>query len=164
MLCPCSFLQGCQPQIKRATVFAALSEGIAGVEIAGADQWFLGDDASDAVHHPHRAFEAGPIGKGEEPPDLSLIFVGDKSGWDYGQSVGGRHQCCQQKRQHPAAVAQRGAQQFSVQRLEAVHQPPQSGADLVQGAWQRPLSAPEYLGAGHRRERQGIQRRKQNRA
>ena len=95
-----ALLQGLKPQIERATVFAALAEGSAGIKVARPHEGLLRHHSTDAVHHRHRAFQAGPFRQGEVAADLALVFVGDEGGGHRPQPSAGDDQSCQQQAQH----------------------------------------------------------------
>ena len=81
-----SILAWLEAQVKRATVFSALSEGAAGIKVAGAHQGLFADDPSDVVHHGHAALKAGAIGEGEVAADLALVVIGNERRWHHRQA------------------------------------------------------------------------------
>ena len=137
-----ALLQRLEPQIKRATVFTALAEGSAGVEVARAHRGFLRHHGADSIHHRHAAFQAGPLRQGEIAADLALVFVGNEGGGHRRQPAAGQQQSRQQQPEHQRRAPQPALQQRGVVLLQCF-MPRRSAAHPTQHAGQT-TAAPEF--------------------
>ena len=144
-----SLLQWLESEIKRATVFAALTEGVAGVEVAGAHQRLLRNHLANAVHHRKAALEAGAFRQGEIATDLPLILIGNKGRGHRRQARGRDQQPRGQQASDQRPSTQPLLEHLVVIPLQALHSHLQLFADSMQQAWQTPVSWPKHPGAGH---------------
>ena len=69
-----------QPQKEDAFVRCAVTEGAAGVKVAGADEWLAGHGLLQLLHGGLGAGQGGPIRQLQHTSELTHILLGDESG------------------------------------------------------------------------------------